>query len=71
MVNLLLESELDEDQRENANMIQKCADGLLLIINDVLNFSKLEAGKMELTRINFNLDHVSIKRQGVMYNYCS
>lgn len=58
MVNLILESELNDDQRENAGMIQKCADGLLLIINDVLNFSKLEAGKMELTRINFNLEQV-------------
>jgi two-component system, sensor histidine kinase and response regulator len=54
----MLDSDLTEDQRDCAMTIQRCSDGLLLIINDVLNFSKLEAGKMELQRINFSISRI-------------
>ncbi|MBF0099843.1 MAG: response regulator [Desulfobacterales bacterium] len=55
MCNLLLDTVLDHEQREYANIIQKSTESLLTIINDILDFSKIEAGKMELDLIDFNL----------------
>ncbi|WP_417621355.1 response regulator [Paenibacillus sp. GCM10023252] len=55
MTNLLLETELDEEQREYADIIHKSGDALLLIINDILDYSKIESGKMELEEIPFAL----------------
>jgi signal transduction histidine kinase/ActR/RegA family two-component response regulator len=43
---LLLDSGLTPDQRENAQLIYNSAEGLLAILNDILDFSKIEAGKM-------------------------
>lgn len=45
---LLLDNELDSEQRQLVGMIQSSADGLLTIINDILDFSKIEAGMMTL-----------------------
>ncbi len=55
MADLLLDSGLDQDQRESVRAIQSCAEDLLTIVNDVLNFSKIEAGKMELEERLFSL----------------
>lgn len=55
MADLLLETELDEDQTEYAGIIQESADALLVIINDILDFSKLEASKLEVEKIDFDL----------------
>ncbi len=52
---LLLDTELDDEQRENLNIIIKNGEGLLQIINDILDFSKIEANKLELEEIPFNL----------------
>jgi len=57
MNNLLLETELTEEQREYAEIVQSSADSLLTLINDILDFSKIEARKLELEDINFNLRH--------------
>lgn len=57
MAELILETDLDEDQRMYAETISKSGSALLTIINDILNFSKIEAGKMELDRAPFNLLH--------------
>jgi PAS domain S-box-containing protein len=53
MLELLQQSELDEDQYHLANVAKDSAWALLQIINDVLDFSKIEAGKMTLESIPF------------------
>jgi len=55
MSNLLLDSELNQEQNKLANTVKSSAVGLLGIINDILDFSKVEAGKLELELIPFNL----------------
>ena len=52
---LLLESELDQEQRELVETVQGSAEALLRIINDILDFSKIEAGKLEIFSETFNL----------------
>jgi two-component system sensor histidine kinase/response regulator len=55
MTTLLLDTDLDRRQREYANVIKSSADALLLVINDLLDYSKIEAGKLELERIEMDL----------------
>jgi len=53
MAELLLGTELDEEQQEYAEIVVNEADHLLSIINDILDFSKIEAGKLLLDQQNF------------------
>ncbi len=46
---------LKGDELDQANTIYRSADALLLILNDILNFSKIEARKIEIENINFDL----------------
>ena len=55
MTNLVLETSLEEKQRFYLERIKKSSDNLLHIINDILDLSKIEAGKMELELIDFSL----------------
>jgi len=55
MINLLLSSELSEDQREYAQTVRTSADALLDILNDILDLSKIEAGRLELEKAEFSL----------------
>jgi signal transduction histidine kinase/CheY-like chemotaxis protein/HPt (histidine-containing phosphotransfer) domain-containing protein len=55
MNGLLLETPLTSEQREFAVAVRDSAEGLLAVINDILDVSKLEAGKVELESIDFNL----------------
>jgi signal transduction histidine kinase/HAMP domain-containing protein/ActR/RegA family two-component response regulator len=55
MSGLLLRSDLDDEQREEAQIIRTSSESLLTIINDILDFSKIEAGRMELETMAFSL----------------
>jgi signal transduction histidine kinase/HPt (histidine-containing phosphotransfer) domain-containing protein/AmiR/NasT family two-component response regulator len=55
MAELVMETELDENQAEFLNTIIREAESLMNIINEVLDFSKIEAGKIEREVIPFNL----------------
>ncbi|MBB6093292.1 signal transduction histidine kinase/CheY-like chemotaxis protein [Povalibacter uvarum] len=51
MTDLLLDSSLDQRQREHAQTIRNSAGALLTIINEILDFSKIEAGKLEVEKV--------------------
>ncbi len=55
MVGLLLDSDLDDAQREHAETVRSGAESLLELINDLLELSRIEAGKMTLEAIPFDL----------------
>ncbi len=55
MCELILRDDINENVRENSFNIQNSSRSLLAIINDILNFSKIEAGMIELVEDNFNL----------------
>jgi two-component system, sensor histidine kinase and response regulator len=55
MTELALDTPLSPEQREYLTTVKSCGDSLLILINDILDFSKLEAGKMELDRVEFSL----------------
>jgi two-component system, sensor histidine kinase and response regulator len=55
MTELVLDTDLTTEQRENLGLVRLSAESLLSIINDILDFSKIEAGKLDLEAIPFDL----------------
>ncbi len=56
--NLLLDTPLNSEQREFAQTVQRSSDALLTVINDVLDYSKIEAGRMSVEQIDMDLQSV-------------
>ncbi len=57
ITNLLMNTELDNEQRHFAELVQSSGKTLLTLIDDILDFSKIEAGHLKIDRIDFNLKH--------------
>ena len=58
MTDLLLETKLNDEQKDFAKTIKRSSDNLLVIINDILDFSKIQAGKLTIEKIDFKLNEV-------------
>jgi signal transduction histidine kinase/CheY-like chemotaxis protein len=58
MTELTLDTQLDDEQRENLQLVNTSCRALLQLVNDILDFSKIEAGKLELDSTEFSLRHV-------------
>lgn len=58
MSELLLDTNLDNEQRECAENIQRSGNGLLTVINDILDFSKVESGRLDIEEVQFSLSVV-------------
>jgi signal transduction histidine kinase len=55
LTNLLTKTTLDEQQSKYLNVIRRSSENLLVIINDILDLSKIEAGKMDFEKTTFSL----------------
>ncbi|MDB5034937.1 MAG: hypothetical protein JWQ98_2178 [Chlorobi bacterium] len=66
MVGLLLGTGLNREQREFAEMIEISGQSLLTIINDILDVSKIEAGKLNIERVSLNLKSLVDSTTGLL-----
>lgn len=55
MAELLLDVELNEEQRDYAENIYRSANALLTVINDILDFSKVESGRLDIEEVQFSM----------------
>ncbi|KAL8866765.1 MAG: hypothetical protein Q9198_008765, partial [Flavoplaca austrocitrina] len=58
MSELLLDTALDAEQRDCAENIQRSGNGLLTVINDILDLSKVESGRLDIEEVQFSLSVV-------------
>lgn len=58
ITNLLQDTTLSEQQRHYVDVVQSSTDHLLVLVNDILDLSKFEAGKLRLDPIEFSLDEL-------------
>lgn len=65
MTNLLLQTDLNVQQREFTAMIKRSVNNLLVIVNDILDFSKIKAGKITIDKVPFTIQDIlnNIKAQ--------
>ena len=56
MAEMLLLSNLDKDQKENADALHTSSENLLSILNDILDISKIESGELEIENVPFHLN---------------
>ncbi|MFT5162003.1 MAG: two-component system sensor histidine kinase/response regulator [Alteromonadaceae bacterium] len=68
MLSLLEETQMDNNQQELVDTIRVCGDGLMVVLNDILDYSKIEAGKMSLELQPFNLSQC-IENTIYLHNY--
>ena len=54
-INILMDTDLSNEQRQFAETVRKSGEHLLAVINDILDFTKIEAGKLNIEIINFDL----------------
>lgn len=59
MAELLLDVELNDEQRDYAENIFRSANALLTVINDILDFSKVECGRLEVEEVQFCMSIIS------------
>lgn len=55
MTNILIDTPLNDEQRDFVQIIKKSSDNLLVLINDILDISKIKAGKLRIEKIDFQL----------------
>ena len=65
MTDLVLSTELNDEQREYMTWVQSSAQSLLTILNDILDFSKIDAGRLSLEKIPFSIKHLLDEVVGV------
>ncbi|MFI5139636.1 MAG: PAS domain S-box protein [Sphingobacteriales bacterium] len=65
--NLLLSEDPKPEQMEYLNTLKFSGENLLAIINDILDYNKIEAGKLELNKIPFNIYHLAQKIKQSFY----
>ncbi len=58
MNEMLLDSDLTNEQRELSEMVKSSAESLMQIINDILDLSKIESGKLQMEEIPLDLKHI-------------
>ena len=58
MTRLLLGTSLDEEQRRYADIVKSSGESLLRLLNDILDYSKMEAGKLQLDLLDFDLEEL-------------
>lgn len=65
---IMLTTTLNEEQRDLAQTIQGSADSLLCIINDILDFTKIEAGELSLEAVSFNIRYAAMDVVHIFHN---
>jgi two-component system sensor kinase len=61
MTELVLRTTLDDQQRNYVGIVKESANALLMLLNDILDLSKIEAGRMELEHIQFSVRDVAVQ----------